>query len=282
MSASVFCCPLCGGALTDRGAALACPQGHHFDRAAQGYVNLLPVQRKRAKTPGDSPEMAAARRRFLDTGAYAPFRDSIAALLCSYLKDVPSPVVCDAGCGEGYYAEGMRKALQAAGHTPRVVGFDIAKSAVRAAAGRYKGLELAVAGSFAIPLAAGSCDALTAIFSPIAEREFARVVRPGGLLLLAVAGERHLWELKEILYERPYENRHRKTEYPGFVFESRTPVRTTVTLASREQIADLFLMTPYFWRTPAAGAARLAALDTLTVALGFDLLCYRRTQEAVR
>ena len=96
------------------------------------------------------------------------------------------------------------------------------------------------------------------------------------LLLLAVAGERHLWGLKEVLYEHPYENEHRETDYPGFVFESRTPVRTTAALTSRQQIADLFSMTPYYWKTPAAGSRRLTALDTLVTELAFDLLCYRR------
>ena len=276
MSESIFRCPLCGGALNDTGRALACPKGHSFDRAAQGYVHLLPVQKKRTKDPGDSREMVEARRRFLDTGLYAPFRDAIASLVCAHVREIASPVVIDAGCGEGYYAEGIRAALAAAGHTPTVAGFDIAKFAVRAAAGRYKSLQLAVAGSFAMPLADGCADALTAVFSPIAEREFARVVRPGGLLLLAVAGERHLWGLKEVLYEHPYENEHRETDYPGFVFESRTPVRTTVTLAPQRQIADLFSMTPYYWKTPAEGARRLAALETLTTELAFDLLCYRR------
>ena len=141
-------------------------------------------------------------------------------------------------------------------------------------------MQLAVAGSFDIPLADGAADVLTAVFSPIAAAEFARVLRPGGVLLLAVAGERHLYELKQVLYEHPYENEHRETGYEGFTFMSRKPVRTAAELKSRQEISDLFSMTPYYWKTPAEGAKRLAELTTLRTELGFDLLCYRRDDTA--
>ena len=276
MTGTHFCCPLCGGALTVCGNALRCAQGHSFDIASQGYVHLLPVQKMRTKIPGDSREMIAARQRFLNAGFYAPFREGIASLVCRALRGIPSPVVVDAGCGEGYYTAGILSALISRGHTPAVCGFDISKWAVIAAAKRHCGAEFAVAGSFAIPLPDASADVLTAVFSPIAEAEFARVVRPGGMLLLAVAGQRHLYGLKQVLYEHPYENEHKKTDYPGFAFLSRTPIRGEITLTDKQQISDLFSMTPYYWKTPAEGAKRLAQLTELTTEIGFDLVCYKR------
>jgi 23S rRNA (guanine745-N1)-methyltransferase len=275
---SPFRCPICKGTLTQIDRTLRCARGHSFDFAAQGYVHLLPSDRMRTKLPGDNREMVEARRRFLDAGYYAPFRDAAASLLVRALAPLDAPVVLDAGCGEGYYTDGVRRALAAAGKTPVVIGVDISKPAVKAACARSRELSLAVASCFALPVADGSADALLAIFSPIAEEEFARVVRPGGYLLLAVAGERHLFGLKEVLYDHPYENEHRKTDYRGFSFVSRTPVRTTAHLTGRQQIADLFAMTPYYWKTPAAGAARLAQLETLDTELGFDLLLYRREE----
>ena len=207
-AASLFCCPVCGASLSDTGTALRCQKGHSFDKAAQGYVHLLPANQMRARVPGDSREMVAARRRFLEAGWYAPFRDAAGEILSRALCGVPSPCVLDAGCGEGYYTEGIRRALAAAGKTPRVAGVDISKYAIKAACARSREISFAVASCFALPVKDGFADALTAIFSPIAEKEFARVVRPGGFLLLAVAGERHLYGLKEILYEYPYENEH--------------------------------------------------------------------------
>ena len=185
----------------------------------------------------------------------------------------------DAGCGEGYYTDAVRRALPPEADA-LVCGFDISKLAVAAAAKRYPQLELSVASCFAIPVADAAADLLLAIFSPIVPGEFARVVRPGGALLLAVAGPRHLFGLKEVLYEHPYENETRETVYPGFVLERRVPVRTTVVIRGQEAIHDLFAMTPYYWKTPADGAKRLGGLESLFTELGFDLLLYRRTEES--
>jgi len=58
-------CPLCGEKLTGD-STLKCTKGHCFDRAKEGYWHLLPVQSMRTKAPGDSKEMVAARRAFLN------------------------------------------------------------------------------------------------------------------------------------------------------------------------------------------------------------------------
>ncbi len=79
-----------------------CPQRHQFDMAKEGYVNLLPVQHKRSRDPGDSAEMMQARRAFLDAGHYQPLRDAIVAQLREWL-DEKATAVLDIGCGEGYY-----------------------------------------------------------------------------------------------------------------------------------------------------------------------------------
>ena len=75
---SIFRCPICSRALRRRENALCCEAGHSFDIASQGYVHLLPPNRMHAKLPGDSKEMVAARRRFLDTGCYALFQEAAA------------------------------------------------------------------------------------------------------------------------------------------------------------------------------------------------------------
>ena len=37
-------CPLCSAPLSAVDNGVACPANHRFDRARQGYLNLLPVQ----------------------------------------------------------------------------------------------------------------------------------------------------------------------------------------------------------------------------------------------
>ena len=277
MGELLFCCPLCGGALTRQEHRAVCPQGHSFDVARQGYVHLLPVNKMHSKLPGDSREMVEGRRRFLEAGYYAPFRQELCRLAAACASQLGSPageglLLCDAGCGEGYYTAGLREALPQA----QVCGFDISKLAVKAAAGKYKSVEFGVASSFAIPLGKASVHLLTDVFSPLAAEEFARVVKPGGFFLYAVPGERHLYGLKELLYENPYENPHRETEYPGFRFVGRTAVRGEIRVPDSQTAVDLFTMTPYYWKTPRDGAARLAALPELTTDIAFRFLVFEK------
>lgn len=161
---SQFCCPLCGGALTEARTGLRCPGGHCFDRAKEGYVNLLPVNRKHSKSPGDDKGMVAARRAFLEKGWYAPLREALCELAQEAAGD--APVVLDAGCGEGYYTAGIRDALLAAGKTPIVAGIDISKFSLQKAAKKYPGIEFAVASAYRLPVAAESVDLLLNVFSP--------------------------------------------------------------------------------------------------------------------
>ncbi|BDY95295.1 hypothetical protein MUTS15_39520 [Escherichia coli] len=109
-----------------------CPQRHQFDMAKEGYVNLLPVQHKRSRDPGDSAEMMQARRAFLDAGHYQPLRDAIVAQLREWL-DEKATAVLDIGCGEGYYTHAFADAL------PEITtfGLDVSKVAIKAAAKRY-------------------------------------------------------------------------------------------------------------------------------------------------
>ncbi|MFC6671418.1 putative RNA methyltransferase [Marinobacterium aestuariivivens] len=67
-------CPVCREPLAQQARQLRCAGGHSFDQARQGYWNLLLVQRKRSKDPGDNAPMVQARRDFLDQGHYAPCR----------------------------------------------------------------------------------------------------------------------------------------------------------------------------------------------------------------
>ena len=194
----LFRCPVCGAPLTRGARVLVCPKRHSFDLAAEGYAHLLPAAQMHAKIPGDSREMVAARRRFLDTGGYACFSDGLNALVCSLLMELPAPSLVDAGCGEGYYTARLVQALRASGKTPSAAAFDISKFAVKAAARRDKGhaVQWAVASSFAIPVADAAADCLVDIFSPAAAQEFARVVKPGGAFVFAVPGPRHLYGLR--------------------------------------------------------------------------------------
>lgn len=258
---SLFSCPICGQALTREEGRYTCPAGHSFDTAKEGYVNLLPANRQHSKAPGDDGEMIAARSAFLGGGWYQPLQSK----LCQLIQETssPSPVLLDVGCGEGYYTAAT--ATVAARKGGRTAGIDLSKTAVKRAAKRCREGEFAVASAYHLPVGNAAVDILVDCFSPLAAEEFARVLRPGGLFLYVVPGPRHLWELKSVLYENPYENEEKREEYSGFRYIEVVPVETSFTLPGPQAIADLYRMTPYCWKTPKEGARRLAELNTLSL-----------------
>ncbi|MBE6829144.1 MAG: methyltransferase domain-containing protein, partial [Ruminococcaceae bacterium] len=202
---TIFTCPVCGEKLDRLAKAYVCKNGHSYDLAGEGYVHLLPPNKMHAKVPGDNQEMTASRRRFLESGAYRLFSDKLDELVRAYSR-TKSPIILDAGCGEGYYTGRLREDLFSHGFAPQVFGFDISKFAVKAAAKKYKAISFAVASSFGIPVSDGAADLVLDVFAPVVESELNRVLKPGGILILAVPGRRHLYGLKEILYDDPYEN----------------------------------------------------------------------------
>lgn len=270
MEKSLFTCPICAAPLERGERAYACPNGHAYDKAREGYVHLLPANKKHSKAPGDDKGMAEARRRFLSGGYYGHLLAALCALGAEYAP--PGEAVLDSGCGEGYYTAGLWEALG----RPPLAGIDLSKPSVRLAARRVPEGEFAVASVYHLPVADQAVDLLIDCFSPLALEEFARVLKPGGWFLYVVPGARHLWELKQVLYDRPYPNEEKQTPYPGFAYREIREVDFTAHLPDPQAIADLFQMTPYFWKTPKEGAARLAALPSLDTTVSFRVHVFQK------
>lgn len=272
-----FICPKCKGTLTvtDSGAA-KCSLGHSYDRAKEGYYNLL--LSSVGGTHGDNREMVMARRAFLDTGAYMPLARRIAELAAEYTHD--GGLLLDCGCGEGFYTHIINETARNANKTLHIHGFDISKDAVRLAAKRDRTLSLAVASSYDLPIADGAFDTVTNVFSPLALEETLRVLRAGGTFIMAIPAERHLFGLKSVLYDTPYLNEVDSDELFGFELISREKIAYDLTLDTPEKIRALFMMTPYAYRTPASGRARLEALTSLTTEIEFYLFTYRKTSRS--
>lgn len=268
---SMLCCPICSVPLERIERSYMCQNRHCYDIAKEGYVNLLPANKKHAKDPGDDKEMAAARTRFLEGGHYDPLRDR----LCELIAARKPSVLLDSGCGEGYYTAGVCKALKQAGAPARCIGVDLSRSALKKAARRERDAEFAVASVYHLPMVDDTVDVLLNCFSPLALDEFRRVLRSGGTYLYVVPGARHLWELKQVLYDEPYENAEEETPYEGFAYEDIISVEFAMDLDAAA-LQDLFRMTPYYWKTPRSGSERLAALDRLEVTASFRIHIFRR------
>ena len=271
---SLFRCPICGEPLTREEREYRCPNRHSYDISKEGYTHLLPPNQKHSAAPGDDKGMAAARRDFLSKGYYAPLLNA----LCDQIlpRTGNTPVLLDTGCGEGYYTAGIYQSLLAAGKMPRMAGTDISKFILRHAAKRDKGIEFAVASSYHLPVPDESIDILLNCFSPLALEEFLRVLKPGGTFLYVVPAAEHLWEMKQVLYDKPYPNEEKESPYDGFSYETIVPVDAMIHLENQTDIHALFQMTPYYWKTPKAGAERLAALDTLDCRISFRIHIFKK------
>lgn len=264
-------CPICEGDLSVKGNSLACEKGHCFDIAAAGYVNLAS---SRQAGGGDSKQLVSARTAFLSAGYYERFSDEINERAKKYAH---SGVIIDAGCGEGYYSN---RAAVAAGAD--VCGFDLSKFAVMAAAKAAKRGNInsmfAVAGIFGMPLKDECADMIINLFAPCAAEEFSRVLKPGGYLIVAGAGERHLEGLKSVIYDNVTKNETRADlpDIPSLILEETARVSYDISIKQREHIMALFSMTPYYYRTSEAGRAALEAVEQLETIVDFDIFVYKK------
>ena len=240
---AAWICPVCRESLALIGEARQwqCPSGHSYDVAREGYVNLLLPQHRRSRQPGDSPEMIRARRRFLATGAYDPMSTALAQVIA---RRHPTTVL-DVGCGEGRHTRFIT--------APTVQGVDVAKAAVAAAARSDDAAWYAVASVADLPVADSSVDVAVAVFSPVIPAELARVIRPGGVVVIAHPGRAHLAELRALIYPDPRPHTPRAQLVDGsawFTEVGRHSVTFPVAVTEASGLRDLYAMTPYRWHAP--------------------------------
>lgn len=259
-------CPKCGKNLNKIGASYICGERHCYDIAKEGYINLMPANKKHSKNPGDNKEMMASRQTMLDLGYYNK--------LIGYLDKTISKkaiTLLDVGCGEGYITRQLKKSRPKA----EIIGMDISKSAVALSAKLDKTITYAVASANKLPIKTNSCNAVINAFAPLYEEEVARVLTAEGLLIKVVPAELHLWGLKSALYKEPYKNILKPLNLKLFKEVSTTKITDTITVTGAN-IANLIAMTPYAFKTPQQDIDRVTALPTLTTELEFLVTIYKK------
>jgi 23S rRNA (guanine745-N1)-methyltransferase len=273
---SELACPMEGDLLSPEGQSWRCPAGHSFDAARQGYVHLLPVQKKRSLEPGDSKAMVAARQRFLNAGYYQPIANAVSkAVLQNSFPESQTLSCLDAGCGEGYYLREL--AAESGDIGLSLAGLDISKWATLAAAKQDKRPRWMVGSNASIPVLPGTLDCMLCLFGFPVYPEFARVLKPGGVLIQADAGPDHLRELREVIYPSLNPDKPLVKDVPeGFSILATETVGFTLNLDSKDAIADLLAMTPHLYRAPAEGREKAARLETLTVTVEVNLTQFQR------
>ena len=274
MSSSPVICPVCREPLQLEERTYRCSNGHSFDLAKEGYVNLLLSHQRKSKNPGDDKAMIQARRRFFDSGAFDP----LAKLIQHSTPHVPHSTILDCGCGEGHFLGALSGAR---------FGVDVSKEAIRCAAKRYKEATWIVAnGMRELPFADESMDVILSVLAPRNIEEFSRILKPDGQLILGVPGPNHLIELRSQLTNHAGDFEEKADEAvkkcaPQFEETNRESLRFPQ-LVNCEQIADLIQMTPIFWNSSPEAKEKVRQLDELTVTVSFVLLSLTKQRESPR
>ena len=258
-------CPVCRKPLLSDAGSFSCENGHRFDIAREGYVNLLRTN-KAGDRIGDDKLSARSRRDFLNRGYYAPLKDA----LCRIFQAKTGSVL-DICCGEGYYTAAL-----AQNPNLSVYGFDISKEMVRLASKRGRGTYF-VANMAEIPVPDGCFDYAVHLFAPFKASEFSRILKPDGELYTVIPGERHLFGLKSALYDTPYPNDEQLPAAPGFILLDTQKVTACICLANQSDIEAVFRMTPYYFHTSETDRQKLAALETLETEIEFVIAHYQKT-----
>lgn len=188
-------CPVraCLSALVEQPGGFGCERGHRFDRARGGSLNLLQPDQRRSSEPGDPASAVAARERLALAGVDAALRDLVIGLVLDRELG-PGSGLLELGCGVGSLLSDLGAAT--AGER---FGIDLAAEAVRAAARRSRpALCLVANADHRLPFLDASLDAVVSIKAPRPMDELARVLRPGGLLLLGLPTPDDLVELRRV------------------------------------------------------------------------------------
>ncbi len=263
-----YLCPLCQQALTLAENTYRCDNNHSFDQAKQGYVNLLPVQFKHSKAPGDNKEMVIARRAFLDKGFYQPLVDKMLELYRKYSE--PNAQVLDAGCGEGFYTHQHKTASN------EVYGVDIAKETIKIAAKRYKDCHFSVGTLSKLSFSDNYFAWLVSVYAPILETEFTRILKSDGYLLTVTPAQQHLFELKQLIYRQANEHDVSKSTIENLKLIEEQQLTYPMHFDESEDVLNLLAMTPFAFKASKELITQIKAMTEFTCQADFILRLYKK------
>ncbi len=262
----MFICPKCKNPLFLNEKSYICKDGHCYDVAKKGYVNLLMSQVSKERHHGDDKLMARARADFLSRGFYKP-------LVKAICDEVKGDTLLDIGCGECYYLSYIKDKFP----DMTCCGIDISKEILEVAGARTKprGIKTAVASGANLPLESNSFDTLLSVFAPITESEFLRVLKKDGILIRVTPAREHLFELKRAVYDNPLYNDDLSLELDGFEIVKTKNVKYTFE-CDKTDAKNLFTMTPYYYKTSPKDIEKLDKLNKITISSDFFVTVYKK------
>ena len=269
-----YICPLCHKALKLIEKTFKCENNHSFDKAKQGYVNLLPVQYKHSKAPGDNKAMVEARRAFLDKGFYQLLVDKMRELHAKY--DIAGSNLLDAGCGEGFYTHQHKVQGGNEENSNTVYGVDIAKEAIKIAAKRYKNCHFSVGTLSKLSFESNFFSWVTSVYAPILEEEFTRVLKDKGYLLTVTPAENHLFELKSLIYTQANTHDTSNPMVKNLTLVEEHRLTYPMHFEQSEDVLSLLAMTPFAFKAGNDVLEKIKSIDKFSCQADFILRLYQK------
>ena len=256
-------------------SGLFCAAGHHFDRAKEGYWNLLQPQDRKSKNPGDADAAVLARHRWLGRGHAAGLIEAFKPWIETYQPGDPTAVIrtLDLGCGEGSFGPALF-----AGDASHYCGIDLSKRAIKLAARGWPEATWVLANADRIlPVADGSVDRIVSLFGRRPIEEIRRVLVDSGICIVAVPGEDDLIELREKVQQAGHRRNRSETIVEamaagGLECVEKKHWEQRVDLEP-DAIADALAMT--YRAARHSQQARLESLAAMKVTLAADLILLR-------
>lgn len=265
---NLLMCPVCRETLILNERTWRCGNGHSYDVAKQGYVNLHVVQHKHSKNPGDTPESVQARRAFLSAGHYAPLQQAVVKMI----RDLRIENLLDIGCGEGYYTDAMQQEVM------QCVGVDIAKNAVQVAAKLNKDVTWVVGTGATLPVQDQSIHLCTSLFSPIPEQEILRVLKDRAYLMVVTPGPQHLYAMREALFEEV--KPHEPEKFVDQLSASFDLIQSQLVDASlklnQQDLKKLIAMTPYAYKAKQERREKLEAESQFELTAQYQIYLFQK------
>jgi len=272
-------CPVCHNTLIRESNTFKCSLNHSYDIASKGYVNLLLANQHHTEISGDSKEMIEARVGFLNTNKYHILRKTILETINKYYQGETLSFL-DIACGEGYYTNYLHSELTKIYET-YTYGVDISKAGIIECAKKKKEQQLTnidyVVGNLSnLPFIDNSFDVMLNCFAPMDEKEFNRVLKDNGIYIRVLPDVDHLLGIKKVLYKEVKLNVMKEQTINGFKLIDEIHIKDNITLDNNKMINDLFMMTPYYYKSPKETSIKLQAMDKLETIISFVLLVYKK------
>lgn len=271
MNKMMMKCPVCNSGLILEEKRAVCENRHSFDRAKQRYFNML-LNINANKVHGDSPEMLLARRQIFNKGYYEKISDELNKIVKPLLNESDS--LLDIGSGVGYYLNRLQLDI---GNNNPCFGIDISKEGIKYSSKISKDIQYIVGSNSQLPFLDKSIHVITNVFSPLYEEETKRVLEDNGYLVVVNPNQNHLMEMKKVIYQDIILKEEDRNELDPTMFQKISSIDVTYLVTfDQDDLKDILLMTPHYWKSTAKGKNRLYQLFRLTTSIDVRIDVYKK------